>query len=164
MAECGKPVGRGVVNFPCIIDKDHDGPCVAAEKPESARARQRWLDEQRLSKIAGAPVVVEEPVDASFDEVVEGVALATGGEVVVDEPTKQREGDQPLPVVNDSPFVQDALKEFIENRKKVGISRYGTALQPNNGRDSLVDALEEAVDLATYLAQIVIERDGCLPG
>lgn len=78
------------------------------------------------------------------------------------EPTKQRHGDQPLPSVNHHPYVADELKEFIERRKEIGVSRYGTALQPHNGRDSLRDAFEEAVDLATYLAQVLIERDGHL--
>lgn len=77
-------------------------------------------------------------------------------------PSKQREGDQPLPHVNDQPFVADALKDFIEARKQTGIERYGTPLQPHNGRDALRDAFEEAVDLATYLAQVLIERDGRL--
>lgn len=77
---------------------------------------------------------------------------------------KQRPGDQPLPEENDEPFVQDRLMAFIERRKQVGIERYGTALQPHNGRDAMLDAFEEAVDLAVYLAQVLIERDGKLPG
>lgn len=76
---------------------------------------------------------------------------------------KQRPGDQPLPTVNDRPFVQDEVMAYIERRKQVGISRYGTALQPHNGRDALIDALEEVIDLCQYLAQLIIERDGKLP-
>lgn len=75
---------------------------------------------------------------------------------------KQREGDQPLPIENEHPFVADALKDFIEARKQIGIQRYGVPLQPHNGRDALRDAFEEAVDLSTYLAQVIIERDGQL--
>lgn len=76
---------------------------------------------------------------------------------------KLRPGDQQLPELNDLPYVQDALTDYIDRRKKLGIERYGTALQPHNGRDALRDALEEAVDLAIYLAQVIIERDGRLP-
>lgn len=79
------------------------------------------------------------------------------------QPTKQRPGDQPLPTTNDQPYVQDQVMAYIERRKQVGISRYGTALQPNNGRDALMDAFEEVIDLAQYLAQVIIERDGKLP-
>lgn len=74
-------------------------------------------------------------------------------------PLKEREGDQPLPIVNESPSIQSMVVADIQEREKVGIKRYGTALQPFNGRDALRDAYEEAVDLAMYLKQIVVERD-----
>lgn len=72
---------------------------------------------------------------------------------------KQREGDQPLPIVNDHPDIQAAVIADIETRREVGIQRYGTALQPNNGRDMLLDAYEEALDLAIYLKGAIVERD-----
>lgn len=73
---------------------------------------------------------------------------------------KTRQGDQVLPTKNDSPYVQDLVIKDIEARKQIGISRYGTALQPFNGRDALQDAYEEAIDLAMYLKQCILERDG----
>lgn len=72
---------------------------------------------------------------------------------------KVRPGDQPLPVVNDSPSIQSMVIADLEQRTLVGIERYGTALQPFNGRDCLRDAYEEALDLATYLKQAIVERD-----
>lgn len=72
---------------------------------------------------------------------------------------KLRPGDQPLPEKNDLPFVQDAVIADIEARKLVGIERYGTPLQAFNGRDALRDAYEEAIDLAMYLKQAILERD-----
>ena len=74
-------------------------------------------------------------------------------------PTKQRPGDQPLPVKNDLPCIQDRVIADIEARKQVGISRYGTVLQPHNGRDPLQDAYDEAMDLTIYLCQLIYERD-----
>lgn len=71
-----------------------------------------------------------------------------------------RDGDQPLPVANDEPCVQDAVIADVERRRVLGIARYGTALQPHNGRDALRDAYEEALDLACYLKQAIMERDG----
>jgi hypothetical protein len=69
-----------------------------------------------------------------------------------------REGDsQPLPVQNDAPDVQSAVICDIEERRELGIRRYGTPLQPNNGRNALQDAYEEAIDLAMYLKQALIE-------
>lgn len=72
---------------------------------------------------------------------------------------KQRDGDQPLPIVNDRESVQAAVIRDLEARTQLGIERYGTALQPHNGRDALRDAYEEAMDLTLYLKQSLIERD-----
>ena len=46
------------------------------------------------------------------------------------------------------------------DRDTVGRKRYGTRLQPHNGRDALVDAYQEALDLVVYLRQAIYERDG----
>jgi hypothetical protein len=46
----------------------------------------------------------------------------------------------------------------IEERRRLGISRYGTALQPHNGRDALRDLYEELLDSATYVRQVIEER------
>lgn len=71
-----------------------------------------------------------------------------------------REGDtQGLPTVNDSKDIQSIVIDEILQRRKVGIKRYGTPLQANNGRDALRDAFEEALDLTMYLMQAIVERD-----
>ncbi len=92
---------------------------------------------------------------------------------------------QPMPVVNDRPCVQDAViadlrrslgmqDEFgnelvdprviadIEARKAIGLAKYGTLLQPFNGRNPRVDAYQEALDLAQYLKQGLLEGDTTL--
>jgi hypothetical protein len=63
-------------------------------------------------------------------------------------------------VVNDRPCVQDVVIADIEARKQLGIQRYGTVLQPGNGRDALLDAYQESPDLCCYLKQALMERDG----
>jgi hypothetical protein len=68
--------------------------------------------------------------------------------------------DQPMPTPNDGPVIQSLVIQDMRNRLGVGIARYGTGLQPHNGRDALRDAYEEALDLATYLRQVIFERDG----
>jgi hypothetical protein len=76
-------------------------------------------------------------------------------------PTKpQREGDQPMPVANDKPAVWPIVMADMQSRHELGIKRYGTPLQPHNGRDALRDAYEEALDLAVYLRTAIYERDG----
>jgi hypothetical protein len=67
--------------------------------------------------------------------------------------------EQPPPVPGDVTCVQDLVIADMQTRKQIGIARYGTALQPNNGRDALRDAYEEALDLCCYLRQAIIERD-----
>lgn len=66
--------------------------------------------------------------------------------------------DQKLPVVNDNAYIQDMVIADIEDRKQLGIRKYGTALQANNGRDMLLDAYEEALDLCIYLRGCLEER------
>lgn len=72
---------------------------------------------------------------------------------------KQRPEDQPLPQVNDETDIQSLVIADIESRRQVGIERYGTALQPFNGRDALRDLYEELLDAATYARQLIEERD-----
>lgn len=88
---------------------------------------------------------------------------------------------QPDPVPNDQPKVIDALVNDLHNEENllaevepmcsygdqvttdlisrafIGKERYGVFLQPHNGRDALQDAYEEALDLATYLMQVIME-------
>lgn len=44
-------------------------------------------------------------------------------------------------------------------RDHMGYKKYGTRLQPFNGRDALVDAYQEALDLCVYLRQAIEERN-----
>jgi hypothetical protein len=67
--------------------------------------------------------------------------------------------DQPAPVPNDKPAVWSLVIEDMQARDALGRERYGTPLQPFNGRDALVDAYQEALDLVVYLRQAIAERD-----
>jgi len=53
----------------------------------------------------------------------------------------------------DTPLI-DALLE----RRAVGVRKYGIPLTTHNGRDPLIDAYQEALDLVVYLAQWDAER------
>ena len=65
--------------------------------------------------------------------------------------------DQPPPLPSSGDVWQLVMADMAD-RRNVGIQRYGTLLQPNNGRDALVDAYQEALDLAVYLRQVLEER------
>lgn len=71
-----------------------------------------------------------------------------------------REGDQPLPIPNDGPYIQHLVQIDLIARQALGKSRYGVdGLQPHNGRDMLRDAYDEAMDLCVYLRACIYERD-----
>jgi hypothetical protein len=67
---------------------------------------------------------------------------------------------EPPPVPNEKPAVWDLVMADMRARDAEGRRKYGTPLQPHNGRDVLVDAYQEALDLAVYLRQALYERDG----
>lgn len=50
-----------------------------------------------------------------------------------------------------------ALVEALRARQELGVQRYGTTLQRGNGRDALVDAIQEGLDMIAYLAQAGLE-------
>ncbi len=68
--------------------------------------------------------------------------------------------EQPPPRKNNYPEVYSLIEEDLNSRYKIGLQRYGKALQPFNERDALRDAYEEAIDLVFYLRQAIYERDG----
>ncbi len=67
---------------------------------------------------------------------------------------------EPDPKPNDKPAVWDLVQADMRDRDASGRAKYGTPLQPHNGRDALVDAFQEALDLVVYLRQAIYERDG----
>jgi len=72
----------------------------------------------------------------------------------------QREGDQAPPTPNNKPAIQDLVLQDMLARKMIGIQRYGTPLQPHNGRDMMQDLYEELLDACNYIRGMIYERDG----
>ncbi len=54
--------------------------------------------------------------------------------------------------------VAEMVIDDINLRVLFGMKKYGTQLQTNNGRDALMDAYQEAIDLTLYLRQLIEER------
>ncbi|HET9144099.1 hypothetical protein [Actinophytocola sp.] len=73
-------------------------------------------------------------------------------------PTKQRPEDQVLPTPNAHPSVHAQVAADLMAREAIGITRYGTPLQPFNGRDADLDLYEELLDAAAYMKQRLIEK------
>lgn len=54
--------------------------------------------------------------------------------------------------------IGDLVLDDIQARIDLGYERYGTKLQAHNGRDALMDAYQEAIDLVMYLRQMIAEN------
>ena len=67
---------------------------------------------------------------------------------------------EPMPTVNENPFVWELVMADMRSRDDFGKEKYGTRLQGFNGRDALKDAYQEILDAAVYLRQMLYERDG----
>jgi len=72
-----------------------------------------------------------------------------------EEPATQQ---QPTPCGNGNE-IHDLLIEDIRKRKELGKQKYGEPLRAFNGRNALVDAYQEILDLAVYLRQWIEERE-----
>lgn len=66
---------------------------------------------------------------------------------------------EPAPIPNKLEPVWYLVIKDMNLRNEFGRKKYGTPLQPFNGRDVLKDAYEEALDLVVYLRQAIYERD-----
>jgi hypothetical protein len=66
---------------------------------------------------------------------------------------------EPSPQRNSRPAVWQLVVADMQERDAFGMRKYGMHLQPFNGRDALVDAYQEALDLVVYLRQAIYERD-----
>lgn len=59
--------------------------------------------------------------------------------------------------------VLDLVLQDLRDRAEAGRAKYGVYLQTHNGRDTLIDAYQEALDLCMYLRQAIAERDTAKP-
>ena len=64
---------------------------------------------------------------------------------------------EPNPIKTDDDMWKAVMNDMKE-RRLMGIKKYGTPLQPNNGRNTLVDAYQEALDLVVYLRSKIEEE------
>lgn len=66
---------------------------------------------------------------------------------------------EPPPKPNGNFPVWELVINDMRERDEIGRTNYGTPLQAHNGRDPLVDAYQEALDLCVYLKQAILERE-----
>lgn len=66
---------------------------------------------------------------------------------------------QPLPK-GTGPEIAPLVVADLQARVSAGEKKYGERLRAHNGRDALLDAYQEALDLAMYLRQAIYEETG----
>ncbi len=67
---------------------------------------------------------------------------------------------EPLPIsVKGEPAIWDLVLMDIRERDRFGENKYGVRLTAGDGRDSLVDAYQEALDLVVYLRKAIREKE-----
>jgi hypothetical protein len=66
--------------------------------------------------------------------------------------------EEPNPIKTKGPDIWPMVIKDMEDRNRKGKEKYGTPLQAFNGRKSLVDAYQEALDQVVYLRQEIEER------
>jgi hypothetical protein len=67
--------------------------------------------------------------------------------------------EQRPPTPNDRPGVWDLVLADMKARDAEGRRKYGMPLTSFNGRDQLVDAFQEGLDLVVYLRAAIEERN-----
>lgn len=65
---------------------------------------------------------------------------------------------EPPPLNGDRQSIHDLVIADIEDRKRFGLEKYGTTLQPGNGRRGLVDLYQELLDAAAYCRLLIEEN------
>lgn len=74
------------------------------------------------------------------------------------DPTPDPVARQQPPPQPGQQYVLDLVVHDIMARAEMGHAKYGTYLMTQNGRDALMDAYQEAIDLVMYLRQAIEER------
>jgi len=67
--------------------------------------------------------------------------------------------DQQLPMDSNGPDIINLVKDDLESRAVMGVETYGKRLQPHNGRNALIDAYQEVLDLSVYVKQRLVEEE-----
>jgi len=65
---------------------------------------------------------------------------------------------QEIPAGNGQKVVDIVINDIIQ-RAEEGKEHYGIYLRTMNGKDALIEAYEEALDLVMYLRQAILERE-----
>lgn len=82
-------------------------------------------------------------------------------DAILEQPRPKGQGSEILPFLLSFFSLPEGawLRADLEARTKKGVETYGEPLTSENGRDALVDALQEVEDLLQYAGQIALENE-----
>lgn len=174
--QCGEYVsGSGLMSYRCTRPLGHFAgsdpePHYTPEVQRTVHAWQEWEYRRRqradevlaeakayVATARGGEPATEAGEPVEVPPLVEDTAFLPEAHTdgARGEPTKNREGDQVLPTGDESIEDDQALLiRDIEERRQVGIERYGQGHRPFNGRDTLLDLYEEQLDFLVYLRSL----------
>lgn len=69
-------------------------------------------------------------------------------EAIIEQPKPDGEGEN----------IVDLVIADLKTRAEIGEKKYGQKLKAFNGRNALIDAYQESLDLAQYLKQRIVEE------
>jgi len=127
------------------------GLCPDCHKKESATGCGARYQVGQVRGEAEWPYVDEQVYEGVIDA-VRGTRCGPIGSAATPQPHPTGEGQ----------VVIEHVIQGLEARAEFGLKKYGTLLRTSNGRDALVDAYQEALDLVMYLAQAIMEREEAL--
>lgn len=65
--------------------------------------------------------------------------------------------NEPMPKIGNKKILDLVVQDLVD-RAEMGKVKYGRYLESNNGRNALMDAYQEALDLCMYLRQLLEEE------
>lgn len=147
--ECGAPVGAGTITFSCDLPlpRDHKGPHRAKENAPSVERRRRWEAEQKALEEEENPL-----------HRLHRLQIEDGRRIFV-EPVEGEYIPPAAPILGTGESIQDRVIRDIKAQTTLAMRRYGAPPHPDRGPDALMEAYENALALACYLKQRIVERD-----
>jgi hypothetical protein len=122
-----------------------------------------WDDNWVPSRPSGTTVEVHTQTavrDASTVAAAFSSLLAPASPASVAAPRQVAVDEQAAPTPRpDLPDIWELVMQDMHARAEAGFHRYGSRLRPFNSRVPLVDAYQEALDLAVYLRQKIWEDE-----
>lgn len=140
-----------------MLDHDLDGPYIqSSDDLNCGMAVVRWIVERKpkIDKI----MVHSWNIEAGKEM---NLKLLDAGYDSIYSPFQPQGFDimpQPAPVGTGNKVWREVVKD-MKARNKFGTAKYGTPLKTFNGRNALIDAYQECLDLCVYLKQAIMEGE-----